>query len=96
MISSQVWRIPQEKISVNTLNERPEKATGVYAKKDCSITPGMWKYIPVQTNHEITGEVLIETSDKTFPGLVLPEIVYNIKKKLAVYLWRIITRSLWG
>ena len=28
------------------------------------------------------GEVLIEISDKTIPGLVLPEIVYNIKKKL--------------
>ena len=33
-------------------------------------------------NHEITGEVLIEISDKTIPGLVLPEIIYNIKKKL--------------
>ena len=42
----------------------------------------MGKYIPVQTNREITGEVLIEFSDKTTPGLVLPEIVYNIKKKL--------------
>ena len=33
-------------------------------------------------NYEITGEVLIEISDKTIPGLVLPDIVYNIKKKL--------------
>ena len=40
------------------------------------------KYIPVKTNHEITREVLIEISDKTIPGLVLPEVVYNIKKKL--------------
>ena len=40
------------------------------------------KYIPVQTNCEITGEVLIAISDKTIPGLVLPEIVYSIKKKL--------------
>ena len=42
----------------------------------------MGKYIVVQTNQKITGEVLIEIIDKTIPGLVLPEIVYNIKKKL--------------
>ena len=47
----------RDKISVNTLNERPEEATVLYAKKDCSISAGMGKYIPVQTNHEITGEV---------------------------------------
>ena len=29
-----------------------------------------------------TEEVLIEISDKTIPRLVLPEIVYNVKKKL--------------
>ena len=33
---------------------------GVYAKDDCSIPAGMGKYILVQTNREITGEVLIE------------------------------------
>ena len=54
----------------------------MYAKEDCSIPMGMWKYIPVQRNGEITGEVLIEISDNTIPGLVLPQIVYNIKKKL--------------
>ena len=75
MISSQVWRIPREKISVNTLNERPEEAKGVYAKEDCSIPAGMWKYILVQRNREITGEVLIEIGDKTIPRLVHPEIV---------------------
>ena len=42
----------------------------------------MGKYILVQTNWGITGKVLIEINDKTIPGLVLPEIVYNIKKKL--------------
>ena len=57
-ISVQVWWIPCEKISINTLNERPEEAMGVNAKKDCSIPAGMGKYIPVQTNREITGEVL--------------------------------------
>ena len=40
----------------------------------------MGKYIPVQTNRGVTGDVLIKLSDKTVPGLVLPEIVY--KKKL--------------
>ena len=42
----------------------------------------MGKYISVQMNCEITGEVLIEISDKTILGLVVPEIVYNVKKKL--------------
>ena len=54
----------------------------VYGKDICSIPARMGKYIPVQMNCEITGEVLIEIRDKTIPGLVLPEIVYNIKKKL--------------
>ena len=81
-ISDQAWRIPREKRSINTLEERTEEFTGVYAKGDCLIPMGLGKYIPVQTNHEITGEVLIEISDKTIPGLVLPEVVYNIKKRL--------------
>ena len=81
-ISSQVWRIPPKNVSINTLKERPEDSAGVYLKEDCSIPPQMGKYIPVQTNHEITREVLIQNSDKTIPGLVLPDIVNNIKKKL--------------
>ena len=40
------------------------------------------KYIPVQTNRGVTGDFLIEISDKTLPGLVLPETVCNVKKKL--------------
>ena len=36
----------------------------------------------MQTNCEIQGDVLVEISDKTMTGLVLPEIVYNVKKKL--------------
>ena len=32
-----------------------------------------------------TGEVLIEISNKTMIGLILPEIVYNIKKKLSFF-----------
>ena len=55
---------------------------GVYAKDTCSIPAGIGKYIPVQTSHEIMREVLIKTSDKTIPGLVLVDIVYNIEKKL--------------
>ena len=42
----------------------------------------MGKYIPVQTNREIQGDVLVKISNKTVTGLVLPEIVYNFKKKL--------------
>ena len=42
----------------------------------------MGKYIPVQTNRGITGDVLIKISDNTVTGLILPEIVYNLKKKI--------------
>ena len=37
-----------------------EENVGVYAKEECSIPAGMGKYIPVQTNREIKGDVLIE------------------------------------
>ena len=76
------------------LSEWPEEAVGVYAKDNCSIPRKMGLYIPMQTNREITGEVLIEISNTTIPGLVLPEIVYKVKKKLDVSLWRIITQNL--
>ena len=46
------------------------------------IPSGMGKYIPVQTNHEISGDVLIKMSDNTMTGLILQKIVYNVKKKL--------------
>ena len=55
---------------------------GVYAKDTCLIPAGMGKYIPVQTSRDKKGEVIIETRDKTIPGLVLPDIVYSVKKKL--------------
>ena len=42
----------------------------------------MGKYIPVQTNCEIKGEVLVNINDKTVTGLILPEIVFNVKRKL--------------
>ena len=51
----------------------------VYAKDTCSIPTEKGKYIPVQTSCEITGEVLIKTSDKNVPRLVLLDIVYNLK-----------------
>ena len=51
---------------------------GVHAEDTCSIPAGMGKYIPVQKSLEITGEVLIKTSEKTIPRLVFPDI----KKKL--------------
>ena len=53
-ISVQAWRIPRERSSINTLEERTDEVTGVYAKEDCSIPVGMGKYIPVQMNREIT------------------------------------------
>ena len=80
-ISTQVWRIPREKISINEVSERPDEAVGVNSQDDCSIPAGMGKYIPVQTNRGVAGDVLIEISDKRVPGLELPEIVHNVKKK---------------
>ena len=73
---------PKGEIIINMLQERPEEVVGVYAKDTCSIPAGMGKYISVQMGREITGEVLIETSDTTIPKLVLPDIVYNVKRKL--------------
>ena len=46
----------------------------------------MGKYISMQKNRRVTGDVLIEISGKTVPGLVLPEIVYTVKKKLGCIL----------
>ena len=56
---------------------------GVYAKDDCLIPAGMGKYIhPSAAEWGDYSEILIEISDTTIPGLVLPKIVYTIKKKL--------------
>ena len=56
-ISTQTWRIPQEKININVLKDGVEENVGVYAKEQCSIPAGMGKYIPVQTYREIQGDV---------------------------------------
>ena len=42
----------------------------------------MGKYIPVQTNREIQGDVLVKISNKIMLGLILPEIVFKVKRKL--------------
>ena len=42
----------------------------------------MGKYLPVQKNRDIQRDVLIKISNKTVLGLILLEIVYNIKRKL--------------
>ena len=81
-ISAQTWRIPREKMNVNVLQGEIKENIGIYAKEKCSIPAGMGKYVPIQTNKEIQGDVLIETSDNTVPGLILPEIVYNVKRKI--------------
>ena len=78
-IATQVWRIPHDKININILMERIEEDIGVYAQKECSIPAGMGKYIPLQTNRGITGEVLVEIRDKLVTGLIPPEIVYHVK-----------------
>ena len=67
---------------------------GVYEKDTCSIPTEKGKYIPVQTSCEITGEVLIETSDKTISRLVLPDIFTMSRRNWDVSLWRILILSL--
>ena len=42
----------------------------------------MGKYIHVWINREKQGDVLVEISENTATGLILPEIVYKIKRKL--------------
>ena len=63
------------------------QTTGNNTKEECSILTEMGKYIVVNTNYGITGDILIEINDKTLTGLILPEIVYNDKKKLACVLY---------
>ena len=42
-ISTQAWRIPHERVSINAVSERPEEAVGVYAKDECSTpSPQEW------------------------------------------------------
>ena len=36
----------------------------------------------MQTNHDIQGDVLIKISNNNVPGLILPEIIYNVKRKI--------------
>ena len=81
-ISAQTWRIPHEKRNINVLQGRVEENIGVYAKEKCSIPAGMGKHIPVQTNRDIQGDVLIKINNNTVPGLILPEIIYNVKNKI--------------
>ena len=79
-ISAQTWRIPREKMNINVLQDGVEENIKVYAKEKCSIPAGMGKFVPVPT--KIQGDVLIEISDNTVPGIILPEIVYNVKRKI--------------
>ena len=62
------------------MKDEIEENVGKYAKEQCSIPAGMGKYIPVQMNREVQGNV--ETTERTVTGLILPEIVYNVRKKL--------------
>ena len=56
MISTQVWKIPLNKSSINTMLKRKEEDVSMYTKEECSIPSGMEKYIPVQTTRDITGK----------------------------------------
>ena len=87
-ISTQAWRIPRDKISINILQDGVEENVGVYAKEQCSIPAGMGKYIPVQTNREIQGDVLVEISKKTVPGLLLPKNRLQRQEEIRLYFYR--------
>ena len=63
-ISAQTWIIPREKITINVLKDGVEENVGVYDKEQCSIPAGMGKYIPVQTNREVQGDVLSRSMTK--------------------------------
>ena len=52
-------------MNINVIKDGVEENLRVYSKEHCSIPAGMGKYIPVQTNHEIQGDVLVEIGDKT-------------------------------
>ena len=69
-------------MNINVLLDGVEENVWVYAKEQCSIQAGMRKYVPEQTNCEIQGDVLVKISNKTMTGLILPENVYKVKKKL--------------
>ena len=94
MILSQVWRIPREKISVNTLNERPEETTGVSAKEDCSISAGMGKYIPVQTKREITTFVFAYNTTVSSSTGVTPHYAMFVQEATLPVDWMFPTPSL--
>ena len=69
-------------MNINVLLDGVKENVEVYSKEKCSTPAGMGKFIPVQTNPDIQGDVLIEISVNTVLGLILPEIVYNVKRKL--------------
>ena len=45
------------RITIHLLKDGVEENVRVYAKEQCSIPTGMGKYIPVQKNCEIQGDV---------------------------------------
>ena len=81
-ISIQVWRIPLEKINIFFFKGVGGRGLRSIRKRGVFDHPGMGKYIHVQTSREIIGDDLVEKMDNTVKGLILPEIVYNVKKKL--------------
>ena len=87
-ISTQTWRIPWEKININVLKDGVEENVGVYTLKKSVPSQRGWENtsIPLQTNREIQGDVLVDRSNKTMTGLILPEIVYHVKRKLGCIL----------
>ena len=77
-----------DKISINILQDGVEENFGEYATEQCSIPAGMGKYNTVQTNPEKQGDVLVEISDKTVPGLILHECRLQRQYEIRLYFYR--------
>ena len=77
-ISTKAWRIPREKVTINVLKDGLVENVGAYPKEQCSIPAGTGKYIPVQTSQEIHGNVLVEATNRTVTGLILPEMMAKV------------------
>ena len=58
----------------------------MYEQEECSIPAGMGKYMPEQTNCGVTGDILIEISDKTVLGLILPRLSTRSRRNKVVFL----------
>ena len=70
---------------INVLQDGVEENVGVYAKEKCLIPAGMGKYLPVQTNRDNQGDVLLEIRDKTRDSNILDQSFRNGNEMIRKY-----------